>query len=444
MTGEGNAPEDGGRGVNALNALPAGAGHGAAAVAAIGTGAVRGRLLTAKVMRLGQHAITGVLLVIAVVRGMAESTGPGWLVPIVGIGFALWYLGGLPRLARRESAAGLDASGRTMLWLGVLLAIWAAGLAASSEFMWLAFSLWLLIGHLLPLASSVLVSLLVYALAIVAPFLHHGQTSYASIIGPLVGGCFAWGISRGYLQLLRDAQERNALVSSLLQAHREMAGLHEELARSQHQAGVLAERARLARDIHDTVAQQLASISLHARAATGAGDAAGAVNALERVQQLAGQALADLRRIIAALAPAELEDQALAGALGRMLEKLGEETGIRTELRADADVPALDTTVQVALLRVAQSALANIRRHAHANQVVLSLQLAGGMVRLDIFDDGIGFDADSWQQAPTHLGDGGFGLRSMRERLRELGGGLDVESTPGTGTGLSAYLPLRP
>ncbi|MGR6902731.1 hypothetical protein RCJ92_15550, partial [Glutamicibacter sp. BSL13] len=241
MTGEGNAPEDGGRGVNAL---PGGPGHGAAAVAAIGTGAVRGRLLTAKVMRLGQHAITGVLLVIAVVRGMAESTRPSWLVPIVGIGFALWYLGGLPRLARRESAAGLDASGRTMLWLGVLLAIWAAGLAASSEFMWLAFSLWLLIGHLLPLASSVLVSLLVYALAIVAPFLHHGQTSYASIIGPLVGGCFAWGISRGYLQLLRDAQERNALVSLRLQAHREMAGLHEELARSQHQAGVLAERAR--------------------------------------------------------------------------------------------------------------------------------------------------------------------------------------------------------
>lgn len=398
--------------------------------------AVRSRIFSARALRLGQHAITVILLSFAVARGMLAGPEHGWLVALAGGVFAAWYAAGL-------SPSAQTRPGWAALWLGVLLAVWAGALLVSSEFMWLAFSLWLLIGHLLTLGSSLLISLVVYALTIVAPYLHHGVASYAGIIGPLVGGSFAWGISRGYLQLLRDAEERNALVASLMQAHREMASLHEELARSQHEAGVLAERTRVARDIHDTIAQQLASITLHARAAADAGDGPGAVRALDQVQELSGEALADLRRIIAALAPAELDDQALAGALGRMLQRLGEETGIEVRLHADRDLPALPTTVQVALLRTAQSALANVRLHARASKVVLSLQAAGGMVRLDIFDDGVGFDVHQWQEGGRQqLADGGFGLRSMRERLRELGGGLDVESAPGSGTGLSAYLPL--
>ncbi|MCW4467048.1 sensor histidine kinase [Glutamicibacter sp. MNS18] len=402
----------------------------------------REKLISARLLQLGQHGITLVLLVFAVLRALVVDPGHGVLVLGVGILLAGWYVLGLPLMIRG------GAPRRVLGWLAVLLALWVAALVVSAEFMWLAFSLWLLVGHLLGLGLSVLLSVLIYALAIVLPFVVYGNISYAGVLGPLVGGSFAWGISRGYLQLLHDVQERNTLVASLRQAHREMAALQEELARSQHEAGMLAERTRVARDIHDTIAQQLAAISLHARAAGGThsgpdSDSRQDARALEQVGELAGQALSDLRRIIAALAPAELEDQALAGALGRMLQRLERQSGIRTELRAAAGLPVLGSTVQVALLRTAQSALANVQQHSRAGRLVLSLQDAGDTVRMDIVDDGVGFDTASWQAGLGHREtDGGFGLQAMGQRLRELGGGLEVESSPGAGTALSAYLPL--
>jgi signal transduction histidine kinase len=126
-----------------------------------------------------------------------------------------------------------------------------------------------------------------------------------------------------------------------------------------------------------------------------------------------------------------------------MLERLADESGIEATLHADDDLPALGLDAEVALLRTAQSALANVRSHAGASRVVVTLADAGDAVRLDIVDDGIGFDATRWDAQGGVSGQGGgYGLRSMRARLRELGGGLDVESAPGDGTALSAHVPL--
>lgn len=407
----------------------------------------RDRLISAKFLRWGQHGITLVLWGFAVARALVLDPAHPGLVLSVGVLFAGWYLCGLPLMHRD------DAPRRLTGWLAVLLLFWVLGLVLSAEFMWLAFSLWLLVGHLLGLTASILCSALIYALAIGLPYLLHQSLGAAGIIGPVVGGSFAWGISRGYLQLLRDVEERNVLVASLRQAQEHTSKLQEELARSQHEAGQLAERTRLARDIHDTIAQQLAAISLHARAANALTDSTRTeanpdaeerfAPVLAQVGELAGQALTDLRRIIAALAPAELEDRALVGALGRMLGRLQEQSGIRTELRAAPGLPVLPSTVQVALLRTAQSALANVQQHSEAKNVVLSLHDAGDTVRMDIVDDGRGFDPTPWRQglAPRDI-DGGFGLPAMDQRLRELGGGLVVESAPGHGTALSAHLPL--
>ncbi len=96
----------------------------------------------------------------------------------------------------------------------------------------------------------------------------------------------------------------------------------------------------------------------------------------------------------------------------------------------------------MALLRVAQGALANVRQHARAGRVVVTLTGADDSVRLDIVDDGRGFDPSHAPEATPDLALGGYGLRASRERLRDLGGGLDVESRPGDGTALTAYLPL--
>ena len=125
-----------------------------------------------------------------------------------------------------------------------------------------------------------------------------------------------------------------------------------------------------------------------------------------------------------------------------MLDRLAADTGIRTELRVDDSVPALPSAVEVALLRTAQSAIGNVRTHAGADRVVVSLIDDADGVRLDIRDDGSGFDVAAWE-ASGGSGSSSYGLRFMRARLRELGGGIDVESAPGEGTALSVHVPVR-
>ena len=390
---------------------------------------------TVRAMTIGQHLMAVVLTAIGVIRAIGDGVGMPAAI-ISGIAILAWHTAGtiLPSKTRSRSLA--------VWWLLGFAAIWIAAVAVSAEFVWLAFLLWLLAGHLLPLRWGLLFSGFVLAVVIVAPILHHGTTSYANIFGPLIGGIFAFGISRGYLQLLRDAAERERLVASLTRAQAETAELQDELALAQRHSGAIAERARISRDIHDTIAQALSSIRLLAHAGAGRTEDPDAARTLEQVETLAGDSLADVRRIVAALAPAELDDDALAAALQRMLDRIRDETGLQGELHVDDSMPILPTEVEVALLRTAQSALANVRLHARASRVVMSLIDTDDTVRLDILDDGTGFDQPAWEQDAD--AGSSYGLRFMRARLRELGGGLDIESTPGEGTALSIHLPIRP
>ncbi|AZH80184.1 histidine kinase [Microbacterium sp. Y-01] len=387
-------------------------------------------------IRIGQAAITMVLLVIGAWRAAVDGVPiPGVLA--IALVFLGWYGGGLllsERTADRRLAAG---------WLLGLTLIWLGAVVVSPEFVWLAFSLWLLAGFVLRLRWALLLSAAILAVVVTAPLAHTGATTYANVIGPLVGGVFALGISRGYLVLVRDGRERRRLIASLVATQEEMAALQDELARTQRASGAIEERTRVSRDIHDTVAQSLSSIGMLARSARESHDPARSARALEQIDALAGEGLADARRIVQALMPAELESTALGDALARLLARLAEETGIRTTLHADDELPALGIDAEIALLRTAQSALANVRSHASASRVVVTLSDAGDTVRLDVVDDGIGFDVRHWDAQGGRGGDGGgYGLRSMRARLRELGGGLDVESAPGDGTALSAHIPL--
>lgn len=388
---------------------------------------------TIRSMQIGLHIITAALVVVAAARAIIDEVPPA-LVLSCAVVFSAWYLGGVILSGRVQNR---QLSG---WWLAGLAVIWVGAVAASAEFVWLAFSLWLLAGYILRLRWAVLFSVAVFAVVIAAPILQHGATSYANVIGPLIGGAFALSIARGYVQLVRDLQERQRLVASLVQAQTEMAELQDELANTQRLSGAEEERTRISRDIHDTIAQGFSSISLLATAAIEHGQAERMPRTLQQIDALARESLVDVRRIVAALAPSELEEGALSGAIRRMLERLTEESGIDTEFRVDESVPALATTVEVALLRTAQSALANVRQHAGANRVVVNLADAGDSVRLDIVDNGSGFDAGAWDSGSGTAG--GYGLHSMRARLRELGGGLDVESAPGEGVALSAHVPL--
>lgn len=394
-------------------------------------------------IRVGQSVITAALIVIGAVRAAGDGTPVPWVIA-VSVVFAGWYFGGL-LLSERTRDRGVAAG-----WLVGLALIWIGAVAISPEFVWLAFPLWLLAGFVLRMRWAILFSALVLVVVIAAPVVHTGGTDYANVIGPVVGGVFALGISRGYLELVRDGRERSRLIASLVAAHDEMAQLQDELAHAQRDAGAVAERTRLSRDIHDTIAQSLTSIGMLATAAGTTADEP-AARTFAQIGDLAREGLTDTRRIVDALMPAELEGSALADALRRMLDRLTAETGVRTELHVDETVPALPVVIEVALLRTAQSALANTRAHARAGHVVVSLVDGGDTVRLDIVDDGVGFDAARWERlaaspgagaGPGAAAGGGYGLRAMRERLRELGGGLDVESSPSAGAALSASVPL--
>jgi signal transduction histidine kinase len=383
-------------------------------------------------IRVGQAVITVVLLVIGVWRAISDGT-PAALTIGVAVIFAGWYFGGLTLASR--------VADRTLAtwWLVGLTIIWMGAVAVSEQFVWLAFPLWLLAGFVMPLRWAIVLGVVALAIVIAVPAVRNGTTTVAEVVGPLVGAVFAFGISRGYLELVEDARERRRLIESLVVAHAQTAALQDELARMQRASGATQERVRLSRDIHDTIAQSVSSIGMLAGAALRNAEPAESERALAQIQDLARDGLADTRRIVAALIPAELEQGALADALGRLLARLHDETGIDTDLHADG-LPTLPTVTEVALLRTAQSALANVRTHARATRVVVTLADAGDSVRLDIVDDGTGFDVEGWNAHDS--ADGGYGLRSMRTRLRELGGGLEVESTPGEGTALSAFVPL--
>lgn len=364
--------------------------------------------------RFALHLITTALVVVTVVR--AAASGMPLLPTMAAAGlFLAWYGAG----------AGFANGRAARWWLVGLAAIWVGMLLLSSEFVWLSFPLLLLAGHVLTTSWSALLAAVVLTAAIGAPVLHGVDVTFAHLAGPLLGGGFALAVSLGYDALLRDAAEREALIASLLRAQHETAQLQDELARTQRDAGAARERTRLARDLHDTIAQELSSVSLLARG--------GEPERMPQIDALAQHSLTGLRRIVAALAPAELEHTALAGALDRMLEALAADTGIRVELDVAAAPPALTTPVEVTLLRIAQSALANVRLHAGAGSVRVVLATDGGRAVLVVSDDGRGFDP----AALDARGDS-YGLIAMRSRLRELGGELRVESASGEGTTVRA------
>ena len=185
--------------------------------------ALRSRAPALRSMQVGQHVIAAVLVVVGAARaiGMGTAIAPALAVAVAVL---VWYVAGI-------AVASTVRSARVARWWLVGLAlVWVAAVAVSEEFVWVAFLIWLLAGHLLPPWSSVGFSALVFAVVALAPVAHQGSTTYAGFFGPLIGGVFALGISRGYLELLRDAREREQLVASLRQTQEEMAAIQEELA----------------------------------------------------------------------------------------------------------------------------------------------------------------------------------------------------------------------
>lgn len=392
-------------------------------------------------------ALTGVGLARAVALGDHLAGVVALTVVLLG-----WYAAGVAGSRRGQTHSARDARppreaqgirAVTVWWLLGLTVLWLGLVALSVEFVWVAFSLWLLAGHFLTWRWALPYAATVLAVVVAAPWHAGGVLTLAQVIGPVIGSAFALIVSRGQVRLVRDGRERERLVASLVEAQAEAESLHNQLAATQRESGILSERTRLSRDIHDTLAQGFSSILLLARTAEVTPDEAGLRDILARIATTASGNLDEARRVVGALAPSDLTGATLPASLRRLLDSFTEQTGIEAQLRVDGDLTGLPTAVEVALVRTTQGALANVGRHAQASRVVVSLTETDDSVRLDIVDDGIGFDPAAVQARSSTPASGGYGLPSTKARLRELGGGLELETAPGEGTALTAHVPLN-
>jgi len=206
----------------------------------------------------------------------------------------------------------------------------------------------------------------------------------------------------------------------------------------------LQERQRLAQEIHDTLAQGFTSIVMQLEAAEEAlqDDANPVRRNILQARDTARASLTEARRLVQALRPATLDNASLVEALRRVVDRWTQESRIKTDFTVTGEPQALHPEMEVTLLRAMQEALANVRKHAQAQEVNVTLSYMADQVALDIQDDGCGFDPGHPQSAPDRVG-AGYGLQAMRERVSRLNGEVVIESTPESGTTVAIQIPME-
>src|SRR5215472_2593566 len=242
-------------------------------------------------------------------------------------------------------------------------------------------------------------------------------------------------------------EARKQMIAELAQANRELeetmaenTGLQAQLLTQAREAGAGDERQRMAREIHDIIAQGLTGIVTQLEAAQQTANDAERERRVDNAKRLARDSLDEARRSVQALRPQALENSRLPEALADEVARWSVTSGVTGEVETTGEARALHPEVEVTLLRVAQEALANVAKHAGASRAGVTLSYMEDVVSLDVRDDGAGFDPASPGESPA----GGFGLIAMRQRVGRLAGQLEIESEPGAGTAVSASVPAIP
>ncbi|MGJ8720254.1 MAG: sensor histidine kinase [Salinibacterium amurskyense] len=238
---------------------------------------------------------------------------------------------------------------------------------------------------------------------------------------------FSLALGLWITQISRLSDQRHDLVL-------ELQSTRDELAAISRDAGVSSERERLAREIHDTIAQDLTGLVLVAQRAKRELDnnnAAAAAEQLELIEDSARAALAEARALVTASAPVGLTGDGITSALTRLAERYSRETQLTVTVDAE-HLPAIARETEVVVLRCAQEALANVRKHANATRATITVTVSDAGLTIAVANDGTGFDP-----ATTHTG---FGLEGMSERLALVNGRLDVDSSA-AGTTVRATIP---
>ena len=369
-------------------------------------------------------AVLGSAVLCAVVLWLNVGLGPRfWIGAAILAAFVVFW-GLVSHPEEEDTPRSLVVLAVTVLVTGVL----TATDTSLAFFQVIAFpAAWTLLGSI---RRSVIACA---AIAVVVGFafpIRLGFTTTPIVLAVAIEGIsFVFALAMGVWisRIAELGNERKRLLDELTAAQAQLETLHRD-------AGATDERERLARELHDTIAQSLTGQVLLAQRARRE-LAAGVLTdeTLGLIESASRDALTETRSLVAASARVELPGGGLVTALEQLAARFQRESGVTVTVGSTLDVP-LDRDTEVVLLRCAQEGLANVRKHAGAHEVRVMVCATGGFVGLTVVDDGHGFTPD--RAAP------GFGLTGLRDRLGLVGGSLAIDGTPGATT-LTARVPVH-
>ena len=382
----------------------------------------------AEIMRNGVHILTATILVVAILMSVRMDLSLAVLNLVLLSLFAGLYFVGSYYLERMTGVWKLA-------WLIALTVVWIADILVASAGIYLLFVLFFLYLRVLGMVWGS-ISVIFGTAVSVGIQIPQGLT-FGGVMGPVVSALVTVAIFYAFSRLHEINTERTALIRELMETR-------EQLAETERAAGVAGERQRIAHEIHDTLAQGLSSIQmlLHAANRDLDGDI-NVVKARERIglaRQTAADNLQEARAMIAALQPAALSQTSLVGALDRMAQGFAAAADLNIEVEADGEVTQLPMKLEAVLLRIAQGAVGNVAKHAQATRARITVSYSDDAVRVDIVDNGVGFDVKAVESRPAGLGH--IGLAAMKRRAEEVSGEVVIESSPGNGTAVSVSVPL--
>lgn len=358
---------------------------------------------------LAYLGVAGIITVILLIDPDTESyralaLGVTWSV------VAMWFLWG--RLSFQKPLAAV-------LWQLVMLTALGAGIALNPSMGFLQALVYPIIWVLAPSTRvAVLVNCLAASVAFTGFFVVYGATLEAAIPALVIAGLsliFSLVMGNWIATFADQADERGRLL-------RELRLNQDKLAEVSHQAGILAERERLAAELHDTIAQTLtALVMLAERAEREQPQPESQKKTLQLLQEHSRSALNEARALVAAAAPVELNDGGLCDALRRLADRFSRETAVAVTVSNVSALTGFSREHEVVLLRFAQEALANIRKHSNADRAELRALNDEDRVVLEVADNGTGL--------PDNLAgitDRGFGLSGLSKRLQTVSGQLDI------------------
>ena len=315
----------------------------------------------------------------------------------------------------------IGRSASSVLFAVVQIALFALAVALIPFATWLLFAMIPMIFQLTEMRGAIVLVIVINLVAPIRDLFLSPQEVRADLLIAVISAAAGVWLGFWIIRVIEQNTERGVLIA-------ELEASRAEVSRLSHEAGVAAERARLAGEIHDTLAQGFTSIITLLQAA----DPALQDERLALAVRTAKENLAESRALVAALAPAALSEGSLPDSVRRQAARFAEETGTPATVRVTGDERALPTKVEVVLLRTAQEALTNVRRHASAREAAVLLAYAPSSVRLVVRDDGRGFDPAAAD---------GFGLNGMRARADQVQGRLTVHTDPDTGTTIELEVP---